>query len=311
VQRRRLFDILIDRSKRVLGYCRFRAAPPPAARPAATLPAPDERLPATPVLPDDMNVPRALARLPSPPAGGGCENGGSRIEDGGSERVSILRPPFANFAFARRSRVRPVASCLLMALIAVTLRGCATIRVTDPPRSATEQFLMSEATRKAVDQLSAEALRDRAVYVDTSYLISSAYPSPENLFYVAELRNKLLLGGVRLADKREQAQIVLEVRTGGIGIDRLEYLLGIPATYLSGTTVETSGTEVPLTTPELAIVKSTKQYGFASAAFVAYWADTGELVASSGPFIGKTLREDWWILGFGPRTVGDIPPTEK
>ena len=100
---------------------------------------------------------------------------------------------------------------------------------------------MSEATRKAVDQLSAEALRDRAVYVDTSYLISSAYPSPENLFYVAELRNKLLVGGVRLADKRDKAQIVLEVRSGGIGIDRLEYLLGIPSIYLSGAAGDVAG----------------------------------------------------------------------
>ena len=172
---------------------------------------------------------------------------------------------------------------------------------------------MSEATRKAVEQLSAEALRDRAVYVDTSYLISSAYPTPENLFYVAELRNKLLVGGVRLAEKREKAQIVLEVRSAGIGIDRLEYLLGLPSVYISGATgTDTAaGANAPLATPELAIVKSTKQYGFASAAFVAYWADTGELVASSGPFVGRTLREDWWILGFGPRTVGDIPPTEK
>ena len=201
---------------------------------------------------------------------------------------------------------------LLLVVVSVALRGCATIRVTDPPRSATEQFLLSEATRKAVDQLSAEALRDRAVYVDTSYLISSAFPSPENLFYVAELRNKLLLGGVRLAENREKAQIVLEVRSGGIGIDRLEYLLGLPSIYLSGDIGgETSGANAPIQTPELAIVKSTKQYGFASAAFVAYWADTGELVASSGPFIGRTLREDWWIFGFGPRTVGDIPPAEK
>ena len=207
--------------------------------------------------------------------------------------------------------MRAAGSCLLMAFVAVTLRGCATIRVTDPPRSATEQFLMSEATRKAVEQLSAEALRDRAVYIDTSYLITSAYPTPENLYYVAELRNKLLLGGVRLMDKREKAQIVLEIRTAGIGIDRLEYLLGLPSVYLSGATEDVAGANAPLATPELAIVKSTKQYGFASAAFVAYWADTGELVASSGPFIGKTLREDWWILGFGPRTVGDIPPTEK
>lgn len=188
--------------------------------------------------------------------------------------------------------------------------GCATIRVTDPTRTATEQFLMSEATRKAVDQLSAEALRDREVYVDTSYLVSSAYPTPENLFLVAELRNKLLLGGVRLAEKREKAKIVLEVRSGGIGIDRLEYLLGIPSVYVNSD-VAGSNTSTPIATPELAIIKNTKQLGFAGVAFVAYWADTGELVAGSGPFVGKTLREDWWFFGFGPRTVGDIPPTEK
>jgi len=208
------------------------------------------------------------------------------------------------------SRRRAALALICLALPAVTLRGCATIRVTDPTRTATEQFLMSVATRKAVDQLSAEALRDRAVFVDTSYLISSAYPTPENLYYVAELRNKLLVGGVRLVEKRDKAQIVLEVRSGGIGIDRLEYLLGLPAVYLGGAGA-VEGTDAPVATPELAIVKSTKQYGFSSAAFVAYWADTGELVASSGPFVGKTLREDWWVFGFGPRTVGDIPPTEK
>lgn len=209
-------------------------------------------------------------------------------------------------------RLRSSSAACVLVFVCLALRGCATIRVTDPPRSATEQFLMSEATRKAVDQLSAQALRDRAVYVDTSYLISSAYPTPENLFYVAELRNKLLVSGVRLAEKREAAQIVLEVRSGGIGIDRLEYLLGIPAVYLSGGTTEAAtGTSTPIATPELAILKNTRQLGFASAAFVAYWADTGELVSSSGPFVGRTLREDWWIFGFGPRTIGDIPPTEK
>jgi hypothetical protein len=198
----------------------------------------------------------------------------------------------------------------LLFICACIGQGCATIRVTDPTRTATEQFLMSEATRRAVDQLSAEALRDRKVFVDSSYLVSSAYPTPENLFLIGELRHKLLLGGVRLAEKKEASDIVLEIRSGGIGVDRIEYLLGLPAVYVSREVANT-GTQAPVAIPELAIVKSTKQRGFASATFVAYWADTGELVAGSGPFVGRTLRDDWWFFGFGPRTIGDIPPAQK
>ena len=212
-----------------------------------------------------------------------------------------------------RSLLRLCPLPLACAAMLLLCGSCATIRVTDPPRSATEQFLESEASRRAIEQLSAEALRDRKVYVDTQYLVSAAFPSPSNLFFVAELRNRLLIAGVRLVEKRDQAQVVLEVRSGGIGIDRYEYLLGIPSIYLTKNVDVTGngGAETPLATPELAFVKNTKQKGYASAAFVAYWADTGELVASSGPFVGRTLREDWWILGFGPRTVGNIPPAEK
>ena len=39
--------------------------------------------------------------------------------------------------------------------------GCATIRVTDPPRTADEEFLLSEAARKCVGQLNVDPLRDR------------------------------------------------------------------------------------------------------------------------------------------------------
>jgi hypothetical protein len=45
-------------------------------------------------------------------------------------------------------------------------------------------------------------------------------------------------------------------------------------------------------------------------AFVAYRADTGEYVTSSGPYIGRTIRDDFWLFGLGPRTVGNIPTTE-
>src|SRR5436309_3549241 len=55
-----------------------------------------------------------------------------------------------------RASARASITALVAIVLLLAAAGCATIRVTDPPRSATEQFLESEATRKAIDQLSAE-----------------------------------------------------------------------------------------------------------------------------------------------------------
>lgn len=193
--------------------------------------------------------------------------------------------------------------------------GCATIRTTDPVHTATEQFLLSGAAESAVDKVSADTLRDRVVFIDTTYLTTAWQTAPELSFLIGEFRTKLLEGGARLSPSRDKAQIIVELRSGGVGIDRLEFLLGIPSIAVPSAagSVATAGAggASNLLTPELAILKSTRQYSFASIAFVAYWADTGELLTSSGPFVGRRFREDWWILGTGPRTIGDIPPAQK
>ncbi|MDZ4755087.1 MAG: DUF6655 family protein [Phycisphaerae bacterium] len=196
--------------------------------------------------------------------------------------------------------------CALLMLVAGSVGCQSSVRVSDPARTATEQFLLSTAAARAVEQLSLDSLRGRSVFVDTAYFAAS-----EPNFVVSELRAKLLLGGVELAPVRDKAQVVLEVRSGGVGIDRSDQLIGIPSVLLRADAGgDSSGTEIPLATPELALLKSVNQRGIASVAFIAYWRETGEVVASSGPFIGRTLRDDWWFLGLGRRTVGDIPPTD-
>lgn len=206
--------------------------------------------------------------------------------------------------------------------------GCTTIRVVDPPRTADLDFLLSGAATQAVAQLSVDALRDRVVYVDTRWLVPTVQatanfqladelarqPQPEYLFLVGELRARLLKSGVRLVEERDKAQVVLEIRAGALSTNHLEYLLGlpaslIPASFTGGLTGGSTG--VAVNTPELSILKSTKQYGWASVAFVAFWRDSGELLAVSGPFVGRTSREDYWIFGTGPRTIGNIPPASK
>ncbi len=197
--------------------------------------------------------------------------------------------------------------------------GCASIRVTDPQRSATEQFLMSQAVSQAVDQLNVDALRDRKIWVETGYLSGAEqvivngevrqrlFTSAEQAFATGQLRERLLMGGARIMQEKKSADIIVEIRSGGIGIDRLDNLIGIPALAL-----QTSlGTNVPVTTPEIALYKNTRQRGFASVSIVAFRADSGEYVTSSGPYVGRTIRDDFWLFGAGPRTVGNIPPTES
>ncbi|MEJ2648066.1 MAG: hypothetical protein P8016_06620 [Sedimentisphaerales bacterium] len=193
--------------------------------------------------------------------------------------------------------------CLAALLITwvISIEGCANVRITDPARTATEQFLLSQAAVKAVDFLSFEAIQGRTIYLDADH-----FSPAEKDFALSEFRAKLLLSGVSIAPKKEDAEIIVEVRSSGVGIDRYESLLGIPS-FVTPTSLTSS---ITLVTPEIAITKKIRQIGFASISYVAYWADTGEVVASSGPAIGKSNREDWWFFGFGPSTIGDIPPVD-
>lgn len=200
---------------------------------------------------------------------------------------------------------------IVLTLMLLFTAGCATIRVTEPMRTATEEFLISGAASKAISQLSVDALRDRKVFVETRYLTAATQPSDDQMFFLGELRAKLLLAGVRLVDDRSKAQVILEVRSGALSVDELEFLLGIPSIYVTGNVPGSALSQTPLATPELSIIKSTHQKGYAQVSIISYWNDTGEVISSSGPFVGRTIREDYWFFGTGPRTVGDIPPAEK
>ena len=205
-----------------------------------------------------------------------------------------------------------VRKCRLITLlltvgVLLVAGGCTSVRITDPARTATEQFLLSTAASTAVEQLSVNALRGRQSYVEDSYFAAS-----ERQFVLAELRAHLITNGVAITNERANAEVIIEVRSGGVGIDRYSFLLGIPPVLVpdSVTGVDGEASSSSLVTPEIALIKNIKQYGFASVAYIAYWADTGELVSSSGPFVGKSYRQDWWFFGYGPRTIGNIPPAD-
>ncbi len=190
----------------------------------------------------------------------------------------------------------------LAGLALLSLVGCTTVRVSEPARTATEQFLLSTAATEAVAQLTIEPLRGRKAFVDTTYFAAS-----EQAFVIGELRARLLTSGVQLVNNRDDAKIVIEVRSGGVGIDRYGTLVGVSALSLGAIGNMVGGPGVPIETPELSLFKTVRQHGIAAVAIVAYWEDTGEVLTSSGPFMGYAMREDVWTFGFGPRSSGDVP----
>ncbi|HZW08461.1 MAG TPA: DUF6655 family protein [Phycisphaerales bacterium] len=203
---------------------------------------------------------------------------------------------------------RNTASWIFCGLTAL-ISGCSTVRITDPPRTATEQFLLSEAASEAVDGLNFSTLRGRAVWVEDSYFAAS-----EAEFVLGQMRAKMLMEGVRLAPTREECEVVVEVRSGGVGIDRYGFLLGAAASILPSSVLTSDsddGYSVPIATPELSVLKNVDQRAVAGVSYVAYWRDTGEIVAASGPYVGRAFRDDWWYFGIGPKSRGDIPPVDE
>ncbi|MEM8874722.1 MAG: DUF6655 family protein [Planctomycetota bacterium] len=194
-------------------------------------------------------------------------------------------------------------------LLLVFLAGCSTIRTTDPPRTATELFLLNKATELAVEQLSFAELRDRQIFVSAEYVYGTFQPSQEQAYLMGEVRARLLNSGARLVNRREDAEIIAEVRVQSLGIDRLEYLFGLPA--ITAASDELAGDGEAVVIPEIAFLRNLRQKGFSALAIVTYWREGGELVSSTPVVVGKTSREDFWIFGVGPQTVGNIPPADQ
>lgn len=204
---------------------------------------------------------------------------------GRSNRPRDARPP------CRSALVLP---CLVGLVLANTW-GCGTTRWSDTKRTATEQLLVSDAIERAVDRIDLAPLSGRRVFLETAFLDEI----DDTKYLEGELRHHILASGCRLAEKREDADVVVEARAGVIGTDRNDLLIGMPATSVS---FAGSGTTIP----ELAAAKRTDQRAVAKVSLHAYERATGRALWQSGEQRVVSRTRDRWILGAGPFADGDV-----
>lgn len=183
-----------------------------------------------------------------------------------------------------------------LVLICLVLSACHAIRITEPDRTATEQLLLSTATDKAVRDIDLTELAGRRVFFDKSY-----FKSYDDGYAMGSIRELLAKSGARLVNDRESSDIVVEARSGALGIDSRDSLLGIPELAIP---VPFAG---QVQSPELALYKAQHADSTARFALLAYETKSGEFVHSTGSMVGKSKFYHYKILGFINWRVTDIP----
>jgi len=186
---------------------------------------------------------------------------------------------------------------LLLIAVGALLSGCGTTRWSDSARTATEQLLISDAIDRAVSRLDLRAMAGRKVFLDTVFLKSTIDAD----YIVSSLRQHALASGCIVRTVREEADYVVEIRSGAIGTDRHDVLFGIPATSLP-----TGTPGVQATVPEMPLVKRTDQRAVAKIALFAYNRQTGRPVWQSGIVPVESSAKDVWVFGAGPFKKGNI-----
>ncbi len=186
---------------------------------------------------------------------------------------------------------------LLIAVLAGA--GCGTTKWSDSPRTATEQLLISDAVDRAVSEIDFSALEDRSVYLDTRFIATTL----DQNYVTSTLRQHMLASGCVIKDKPEESDYVVEVRTGSLGTNRNDVLIGIPATQLPSVGLLPTGAAA---IPEIALSKRTSQQAVCKIAVFAYDRMSGRPVWQSGNRKVASSSKDIWLFGTGPFQRGNI-----
>ncbi|HET6879900.1 MAG TPA: DUF6655 family protein [Pirellulales bacterium] len=180
--------------------------------------------------------------------------------------------------------------------LTVLVVGCGTTKWSDTSRTATEQLLLSTAVDRAIDNMDFTPLMDKYVYLDSQYL-----DCVDKGYVLSTLRQHMLSEGCVLTATADAADYVVEVRSGAVGTDHHDVLVGVPAISLG-----TGMMGMPSAIPEIPFAKTTAQKGVVKLACFAYHRESGQAYWQSGTFPIVASAKDSWFLGTGPFQRGNI-----
>jgi hypothetical protein len=184
---------------------------------------------------------------------------------------------------------RGASICVFVALIWTV--GCSTTRTSDTSRTGLEQLLISNAVDQALNRVDFAPFAGKAVYLNEKYLECT-----DKNYVIASIRHRLFRQGATVAAKPEEADVVLEIRSGAVGTDNTDSYIGIPEVVLPGI----------VTLPEVRMLTRTRQHGTAKLGLVAYDAKTARQLGDGGVTLARSHENNLYVFGVGPFQSGSV-----
>ena len=179
------------------------------------------------------------------------------------------------------------------AVLCLAFAGCASTSSSNTSRTGMEQLLISDAIDRSLEKVDFTPMTGRAVYIETAHL-----DCVDKGYLISSVRHRALAAGARLADKKDSADAIVEVRSGGVGTDRVESYIGTPAVSVPGLTA--------IEIPEVKLWTKKKQTGTAKIGIVAYDAKSGAPLGDGGMTMARSDDSNSFILGVGPWQSGTV-----
>jgi hypothetical protein len=175
----------------------------------------------------------------------------------------------------------------------LAMMGCASTKTTNTVRTAHEQLLISNSIDQALNKVDFTAFEGAKVFIDEKYLECVDKP-----YLVGSVRHRAMRSGARVVEKSDEAEIIVEVRSGGVGTNLSDMFVGSPELAVPG--------PFPVALPEIRLLSKQKQMGIAKIGILAYDAKTRRILGDGGVTLAQSDDSNWYVLGAGPYQRGSV-----
>jgi hypothetical protein len=152
-------------------------------------------------------------------------------------------------------------------------------------------MLLSNAVDQSLDKVDFTPLYGQNVFIEEKYLDCT-----DKAYVMGSVRHRVLRAGGTIAPAADSADVVMEVRSGGVGTDTTDSYIGVPEITLPGM----------LTLPEVRLSQRKTQYGYSKLGMVLYDAKTKSVLGDGGMSMAQSDDSNWYVLGVGPWQKGTL-----